>query len=89
MSTDSNSMYNILHKQLVIQTFQHVMISHGYAHFGINHEKMKMLLLKQLYHSFVYGWMRNLVKCEHKSPGGIQRDLQQQTCISGALTYVM
>ena len=55
MSTNSNSMYNILHKQLVIQTFQHVIISHGYAHFGINHEQMKMSLLKQLYHSFVYG----------------------------------
>ena len=57
MSTNPNSMYNILHKQLAIQTFQHVMISHGYAHFGINHEQMKMSLLKQLYRSFVYGWM--------------------------------
>ena len=74
MSTDPNSMYNILHEQLAIQTFQHVVISHGYAHFGINHEKMKMSLLKQLYHSFVYSRMRNLVKCEHKFPEGIQRD---------------
>ena len=74
MSTNPNSMYNILHEQLVIQTFQHVVISHGYAHFGINHEQMKMSLLKQLYCSFVYGRMRNLVKHEHKSPGGIQWD---------------
>jgi len=74
MSTDPNSMYNILHEQLAIQTFQHVVISHGYAHFGINHEKMKMSLLKQLYRSFVYGQMRNLVKREHKFPGGVQRD---------------
>ena len=74
MSTDSNSMYNILHKQLAIQTFQHIMISHGYAHFGINHEQMKMSLLKQLYHSFVYGQMRNLVKHEYKSLGGVQQD---------------
>jgi len=50
------------------------MISHGYAHFGINHEKMKMSLLKQLYCSFVYSWMRNIVKREHKFPGGVQRD---------------
>ena len=74
MSTDPNSMYNILHEKLVIQTFQHIMISHGYAHFGINHEQMKMSLLKQLYCSFVYGRMQNLMKCEHKSPGGVQRD---------------
>ena len=57
MSTDPNLMYNILHEQLAIQTFQHIIISHGYTHFGINHGKMKMSLLKQLYHSFVYGWM--------------------------------
>ena len=74
MSTNPNSMYNILHKQLVIQTFQHIVISHGYAHFGINHEQMKMSLLKQLYHSFFYSQMRNLVKHEHKSLGGIQQD---------------
>ena len=74
MSTNPNSMYNILHEQLVIQTFQHVVISHGYAHFGINHEKMKISLLKQLYRSFVYGRMRDLVKHELKSPGSVQRD---------------
>lgn len=74
MSTDPNSMYNILHEQLAIQTFQHIVISHGYAHFGINHEKMKMSLLKQLYRSFVYGRMRDLVKRELKSPGSVQRD---------------
>ena len=38
MSTNPNSMYNILHEQLAIQTFQNVVISHGYAHFGINHD---------------------------------------------------
>ena len=31
-------------------------------------------LLKQLYRSFVYGWMRDLVKRELKSPGSVQRD---------------
>ena len=74
MSTDPNLMYNILHEQLAIQTFQHIVISHGYAHFGINHGKMKMSLLKQLYCSFVYGWMWDLVKHNLKLPGGIQWD---------------
>ena len=74
MSTDPNSMYNILHEQLAIQTFQHVVISHGYAHFAINHEKMTPSLLLQLYRSFVYGRMRDLVKRDLKSPGGVQRD---------------
>jgi hypothetical protein len=74
MSTNPNSMYNILHEQLAIQTFQHIVISHGYAYFGINHGKMKLSLLKRLYHSFVYGRMRDLVKHDLKSPGGIQQD---------------
>src|SRR5713101_8354202 len=74
MSTNPNSMYNILHEQLAIQTFQHIVISHGYAHFGINHRKMRVLLLKQLYCNFVYGQMQDLVKCDLKSPGGIKQD---------------
>ena len=74
LSTDPNSMYNILHKQLALQTFQNVVISHGYAHFGINHGKMKLSLLKQFYRSFVYGRMRDLVKRELKSPGSVERD---------------
>ena len=57
LSTNHNSMYNILHEQLALQTFRNVVISHGYAHFGINHGKMKLLLLKQFYRSFVYGCM--------------------------------
>ena len=72
MSTEPNSIYNTLHEQLAIQTFQYIMIAHGYAHFGINHRKMKMSLLKQLYCSFVYGQMRDLVKRDLKSPGSIQ-----------------
>jgi hypothetical protein len=74
MSTDPNSMYNTLHEQLAIQTFQHIVISHGYAHFGINHGKMGVSLLKQLYRNFVYGRMRDLVKRDLKSPGGVKRD---------------
>ena len=74
LSTDPNSMYNILHEQLAIQTFQNVMIAHGYAHFGINHGKMKLSLLKQFYHSFVYGRMQDLVKHELKVPGSVGRD---------------
>jgi len=74
MSTDPNSMYNILHEQLAIQTFQHIVISHGYAHFGINHGKMRVSLLKQLYRNFVYGRMRDLVKHDLKSPGDVKRD---------------
>ena len=75
MSTDPNSMYNTLHEQLAIQTFQYIVIAHGYAHFGINHGKMKMSLLKQLYRRFVYGQMQDLVKCDLKSPRSIQRDI--------------
>ena len=56
-------MYNILHEQLVIQTFQHVVISHSYAHMGINFGQMKPLLLKELYWNFVYGQTQDLVKC--------------------------
>jgi len=74
LSTELNSMYNILHEQLALQTFQNVVISHGYAHFGINHGKIKLSLLKQFYRSFVYGQMRDLVKRELKSPGSIERD---------------
>lgn len=74
LSTDPNSMYNILHEQLAIQTFQNVVIAHGYAHFGINHGKMKLSLLKQFYRSFVYGRMRDLVKRELKVPGSVGRD---------------
>jgi len=61
LATDPNSMYNILHEQLALQTFQNVVISRGYAHFD---GKMKLSLLKQFYRSFVYGQMRDLVKCE-------------------------
>jgi len=74
MSTDPNSMYNILHKQLAIQPFQHIVISHGYAHFGINHRKMGVSLLKQLYHNFVYSQMQDLVKCDLNSPGDVKQD---------------
>ena len=74
MSTNPNSMYNILHEQLAIQTFQNVVIAHGYAHFGINHGKMKLSLLKQFYHSFVYGHMRDLAKHKLKVPGSVGRD---------------
>ena len=52
LSTDPNSMYNILHKQLAIQTFQNVMIAHGYAHFGINHGKMKLFALETVLSQF-------------------------------------
>ena len=74
LSTNPNSMYNILHEQLALQTFQNVVISHGYAHFGINHRKMKLLLLKQFYRSFVYGRMRDLAKRKLKVPGSVGRD---------------
>jgi len=69
LSTDPNT---ILHEQLALQTFQNVVISHGYAHFGINHGKMKLSLLKQFYRSFVYSWMRDLVKHELKSLGSVE-----------------
>lgn len=74
LSTDPNSMYNILHEQLAIQTFQHLVAAHGYAHMGINHSKIKLSLLQRFYRSFVYGRMRDLARRELKSPGGVQKD---------------
>ncbi|KIM38756.1 hypothetical protein M413DRAFT_75795, partial [Hebeloma cylindrosporum] len=54
LGTDPNSMYNILHEQLAIQTFQHLVVAHGYAHMRINLSKIKLSLLQRFYRSYVY-----------------------------------
>ena len=74
ISSDPDSMYNLLHKHIALITFEQVASAFGYSHLGINLQLIKnFVLLPKLYRSFVFSHMYKLAKLEAKSPGSIAK----------------
>jgi len=71
---DPESMYNILHEQIALMTFQQVAGAFGYSHIGINLQLVQnFVILHKFYRNFVYAYMRKIAKTESKSPGSVAK----------------
>ena len=71
---DPESMYNILHEQIALMTFQQVAGAFGYAHLGINLQLVRnFVILRKFYRNFVYAHMRRIAKIEAKAPGSVAK----------------
>jgi hypothetical protein len=74
MSSDPDSMYNLLHEHIALITFEQVASAFGYSHLGINLQLVQnFVLLRKLYRNFVFSHMYKLAKLEAKSPGSIAK----------------
>lgn len=66
----ADSMYNLLHEHIALLTFQQICNASGYDHIGA---KQKWYsdpgLMKKLYRSFVFSYMRAKARAERKNPG--------------------
>jgi hypothetical protein len=71
---DPESMYNILHEQIALITFQQVAAAYGYSHIGINLQLIQdFVILRKFYRNFVYARMRKVAQTELKSPGSVAK----------------
>ena len=74
MSSDPDSMYNLLHEHIALIKFEQVASTFGYSHLGINLQLVQnFVLLRKLYRNFVFSHMCKLAKLEAKSPGSIAK----------------
>lgn len=74
LSSDPESMYNALHEQIALITFEQVAAAFGYSHVSINLQFVRdYTLLCKLYRSFVFSHMHRIAKLEAKSPGGVAK----------------
>ena len=64
LSQDPNSMYNLLHEHIALVTFEQV--AAGFGYFIRN-----FVLMRKLYHNFIYSYMHGIAKLENKTPGSI------------------
>ena len=71
---DPESMYNILHEQIALTTFQQVAAAFGYSHIGINLQLVQnFVILRKFYRNFVFAHMSNIAKAESRSPGSVAK----------------
>lgn len=74
LSSDPESMYNLLHEYIALRTFEQVSSGYGYSHVGINMSFVSdFALLRKLYRSFVYSYLFNIAKSEAKNPGSVAK----------------
>ena len=66
----ADSMYNLLHEHIALLTFQQICDASGYDHIGATHKWYSDPgLMKKLYRSFVFSYMRGKARAERKNPG--------------------
>jgi hypothetical protein len=81
-SMDPDSIYNLLHEYIAVNTFQQVAISHGYDHMGINRELINDFpMLRKFYRSFVYSYISKIAKMEAKSPGAVEKSHERENIV--------
>lgn len=69
-----DSLYNQAHEIVAIQSFQVVATAYGYTHMGIDLSRLQnIILIQELYKSFVYSHMANLTRMDLKNPGSVSR----------------
>src|SRR5271155_3201255 len=74
LGDDPESMYNILHEQIALTTFQQVAVAFGYSHIGINLQLVQnFIIFQKFYLNFVFARMSNIAKMESKSPGSVAK----------------
>jgi len=74
LSQDPNSMYNLLHEHIALVTLEQVAAGFGYSHLGIYLSLIcNFVLMKKLYHNFIYSYMHGIAKSENKTPGSIMK----------------
>ena len=72
LGSEPDSMYNILHEQIALFTFEQVAASFGYSHLGINLQLVQNdALICKLYRNFVFSHMAKIAKLEAKTLGSI------------------
>ncbi|KAF8222616.1 hypothetical protein L208DRAFT_1321469, partial [Tricholoma matsutake] len=77
LSSDPESMYNLLHEHIALKTFEQVSIVYGYSHMGANLSCVHdFALMRKLYQSFVFSYMYGLANSEAKSPGSVVKGKQ-------------
>lgn len=68
------SHYNAALQSIAISTFEHVAVSHGYNHMGINIDCVRdAQLLHDIYLNFVWSHLRDLVLKEAKEAGSVAK----------------
>ncbi|KAJ6448316.1 hypothetical protein C8R47DRAFT_1231098 [Mycena vitilis] len=71
-----DSMYNQVHEMVAIETFQVVAAAFGYVHMNVDLSKVQNdMLLKDLYQSFVFSYLKGLVLKEMKKPGAVAKGI--------------
>ncbi|KAJ7632001.1 hypothetical protein DFH06DRAFT_1140346 [Mycena polygramma] len=71
-----DSMYNQVHEMVAIETFQVVAAAFGYVHMNVDLSKVQNdMLLKDLYQSFVFSYLKGLVLKEMKKPGAVAQGI--------------
>lgn len=74
----ADSMYNLVHEQVAIRSFQLVAARGGYSFMQCNIALTKnKALLAQMYRNFEFSYLKNLVKKEMKKPGRIAEDCEK------------
>jgi hypothetical protein len=74
LSGDPESMYNLLHEHIALQTFEQVSGAFSYSHMGANLSCIKdFLLMRKLYRSFVFSYMHCIAKLEARIQEVLQR----------------
>ncbi|KAG6903610.1 hypothetical protein DXG01_016349, partial [Tephrocybe rancida] len=77
LSSDPDSMYNLLHEYIAYLTFKQATIAYGYSHMGVNLEFVeKFGVMRKFYRSFVFSYMHKNAKLEAKSPGSMLKAKQ-------------
>jgi hypothetical protein len=82
LSQDPDSMYNLLHEYIALNTFEQVAAGHGYLHMGINLAVVRdFALMRKFYRNFVFSYLRNLAKMEAKRPGAVEMSHERENVV--------
>lgn len=76
LSGDADSMYNLLHEYIALQTFAEVSTAFGYTHMANNLSYLQSpSLLRKLYRSFVFSHFFRIAKLEEKGEGTVEKKM--------------
>lgn len=77
-SSDADSMYNLLHEYIALQTFMQVSTALGYTHMANNLSYLQSpSLLRKLYRSFVFSHFFRIAKMAEKGPGTVEQKMEK------------
>lgn len=80
---DPGSIYNLVHERTCLFLFEQIATQYGYAFMECDLSQLESsALLTLLYRNYVYGYLKEMVKKEQKSPGRASEDRDRQLVYS-------